>query len=159
MDHGTTCTGLAISGNDLRNAAPLALLGNPKLFVKEIEDYVRSHSSAGVVFGWPLTEGGVLTRQCEIIYKFAKEFEESSSIPVTFWNERRTTVDSRDAVMRKMTSSGYLNVSQYDEKSFNRGHFRKRKKTLKQKLQAGRIDDIAAMSILQDFLDYQKRGL
>lgn len=85
-----------------------------------------SHPLEKVVIGYPLLMNGKESEMCHMIKAFANELTGALNIPVVLWDERLTSAQAERALKE-------MNVSR--------------------KNRTGKLDAIAAMFILQSYLD------
>lgn len=135
LDLGSVTLGIALSD-------PTGFLASPVTTLRyESDDYVKAielllpviaeKKPENIILGLPKHMNGDIGIKGELSIKFKEMLEEKVSIPVILWDERLTTLG-----MQKELISFDVSRS-------------KRKKI---------IDQMAAVSILQSYLDSQKRG-
>ena len=112
IDYGDAHTGIAVSD------ALLTLAG------------FTEHGVTELVLGHPLNMDGTRGPRAEKAEGFAALLRETTGLPVTLWDERRTTVDAHNILM-----AGGKNAKQ-------------RKKT---------VDAVAASLMLEGYLTFKKR--
>ena len=133
LDLGKKNIGIAISDQNLVIASPFKVLKR-KTFTKdanELISIIKDNSVGGLIIGWPLNMNGTEGPMCLKVRNFSIMFLKIYDIPISFQDERLSTV----AVERNMISS---NTSR-----------KKRSKI---------IDSIAATWILQTSLDYLSKN-
>ena len=91
-----------------------------------IDELARERSVEVIVLGLPRTMGGKLSERTYRTLKFGEMVQKRTNLPVVYWDERLTTV----AADRTMQATA---VAEQDRKTY--------------------VDEIAAMLILQGFLD------
>jgi putative Holliday junction resolvase len=128
IDHGTKRIGIAVSDPGQTMAHPLKTVevradGSHLL---EIIELARSYQAGKIVVGLPYNMDGTLGTRGEEVCRWAKELEEATGLPVVFWDERLSSFEAEDLLMR------------------NKVNKRRRK---------GTVDKIAAGIILQGYLD------
>lgn len=131
LDVGGQRIGVALSDLTRLFATPLTtLLARPRSHVlMKLRDLANTHEVTHIVVGLPLTMSGELGSQAKVIQQFVDELRGVVSQPVSFFDERLTTV----AAERMMIDMG-----------------------LKLEQRKARIDEVAASIILQDYLDAQR---
>lgn len=82
------------------------------------------------MLGHPLNMDGTRGPRAEKAEGFAEMLREATSLPVTLWDERRTTVDAHNILLN------------------NGKHAKERKKT---------VDAVAASLMLEGYLTFKKR--
>jgi putative Holliday junction resolvase len=128
LDVGDVRIGVALSDPLGITAQRLTVLER-KALAKDIgmvRDLITQHEVTRVVMGLPLTMQGERGIQAQKVEAFAAALERTGTVPITFVDERLTTVQG-ERVLREIGTPG-----------------RKRKQV---------IDQIAAQLILQQFLD------
>ena len=131
IDYGDAHTGIAISD-------PTGLLAGftttidahrPEIVASRIADLAREHGAEELVLGHPINMDGTLGPRSEKAKAMKALLEETTSLPVILWDERRTTIDAHQIL-------------------FNSGkNARQRKKV---------VDAVAASLILEGYLTYKK---
>lgn len=128
LDLGTKTIGVAIS--DLRRcvATPTEVIRREKftLDAGRLLALLNARAVAGIVLGLPLNMDGSEGPRVQSTRAFARNLEALSPLPITFWDERLSTVAAERALIEADTS-------------------RKRRKEV--------IDQVAAGYILQGALD------
>ena len=123
IDYGDAHTGIAVSD------ALLTLAGFTTV-AAEIQNLIAEHGVTELVLGHPLNMDGTRGPRAEKAEGFAALLRETTGLPVTLWDERRTTVDAHNILM-----AGGKNAKQ-------------RKKT---------VDAVAASLMLEGYLTFKKR--
>ena len=128
MDLGEKRVGLSISDTTQSIASNYATLEKKKfsIFSLDLKSIISREAICGIVIGLPLNMDGSEGPKCQSTRDFAKNLSNIVNLPITFWDERLTTV----AAERSLLSA---NLS--------------RKKRLRV------IDSVAAVLILQNTLD------
>ena len=131
MDLGEKRVGLSISDISQSVASNYTTLKKKKfsLFSLELQTIIDKELICGIVIGLPLNMDGSEGPKCQSTRDFAKNFSSIVSLPITFWDERLTTV----AAERSLLSADLS---------------RKKRKEV--------IDSVAAVLILQNLLDRLK---
>lgn len=131
IDYGDAHTGVAIS--DLlgfgAGTAEIIDSRNQDVVVERLKGYIKDYGVEELVLGYPKNMDGSLGARAEKSEAMAERLREETGLPVTLWDERRTTVDAH----RILFESGK--------------NGKKRKKV---------IDAVAATLILEGFLTYRK---
>ncbi len=128
IDLGEKRVGLSISDRTQSIASNYATLEKKKfsLFSLDLQSIIYKEAICGIVIGLPLNMDGSEGPKCQSTRDFAKNFANIVNVPITFWDERLTTV----AAERSLLSA---NLS------------RKKRRQV--------IDSVAAVLILQNVLD------
>jgi putative Holliday junction resolvase len=128
IDFGEKRVGLSISDRTQSIASKYATLEKKKfsLFSLDLKSIISKEKICGIVIGLPLNMDGSEGPKCQSTRDFAKNLSNIVTLPITFWDERLTTV----AAERSLLSA---NLS------------RKKRRQV--------IDSVAAVLILQNVLD------
>ena len=128
LDLGTVTIGVAVSDLMRSVATPLETIKRRKFTLDAAQLFeITSHRMiAGLVLGLPRNMDGSEGPRCQATRAFARNLERLTPLPITFWDERLSTVAAERAMLEADMS-------------------RKRR--------AERIDNIAASYILQGMLD------
>ena len=131
IDYGDAHTGVAISDLLGFGAGPAEIIDsrNQDVVVERLKGYIKDYGVEELVLGYPKNMDGTLGVRAEKSEAMAERLREETGLPVTLWDERRTTVDAH----RILFESGK--------------NGKKRKKV---------IDAVAATLILEGFLTYRK---
>mgnify|MGYP000979383087 FL=1 len=133
IDYGDARTGVAIS--DLLCTLVGSATGGPSRNTeKAIADIVRlaqENQVGEIVVGLPKNMDGTEGARAELCREFADKLAQTTGLPVSMWDERRTTVEAHNI------------LSQHNY------HGKKRKDT---------VDAVAASLILEGYLAYKKRN-
>ena len=92
-----------------------------------IEELIREYDVEELVLGYPKNMNGTEGERCEKTREFKEMLEKRTGLPVALWDERLTTV----AADRSMMEAG---LERQERKEY--------------------VDEIAAIFILQGYLDY-----
>ncbi|MBO9464984.1 Holliday junction resolvase RuvX [Tropicibacter sp. R15_0] len=128
LDLGTKTIGVAVSDSLLSSATPLETIKRKK-FTRDAEQLLailKNRDIAGIVLGLPRNMDGSEGARCQSTRAFARNFSRLWDGPITFWDERLSTVAAERALLEADTS-------------------RKRRSEV--------IDHVAASYILQGALD------
>lgn len=131
LDYGDAHTGAAVSD------ATGLLAGHTEVIntwreaevVRRVGELIEEYAVEEIVLGHPKNMDGTLGPRAEKAEAFSRVLEETFSLPVRLWDERRTTIDAHN-ILRSAGRSG-----------------KKRKKT---------VDAVAAALILEGYLTYRK---
>ena len=128
LDLGTVTIGVAVSDVMRSVATPLETIQRRKftLDAARLFEITGHRSIAGLVLGLPRNMDGSEGPRCQATRAFARNLEKLTPLPITFWDERLSTIAAERAMLEADMS-------------------RKRR--------AERIDNVAASYILQGMLD------
>ena len=131
IDYGDAHTGIAISDATGTLAGFTTVIDSRKaeVVVQEILRLLPEHGVTELVLGYPKNMDGTLGPRAEKAAAFGETLKELTGLPLTLWDERRTTIDAHQILM----SSGK--------------NAKKRKKV---------VDAVAASLILEGYLTYLK---
>lgn len=138
LDYGLARIGVAISDPTKTLATPWKNIiaskktkDTIKIVVKELEAICAHHGCEidEIVIGLPLMMSGKSGFIADEVKHFAAALEVAQSVPVKLWDERLTTVQAERSL---------------------------RESSLSRKRRAEKVDSIAAIIILQNYLDFQK---
>jgi putative Holliday junction resolvase len=131
LDVGDRRIGVALSDETGTIAGGLSTLTRtgPRKDVKAVAELVRRHDAREVVVGLPRKLDGTVGEQAQKVLAFMDALRSALGVPVVPWDERLTTVMAGDALI----AGG---VSRRDRKAV--------------------VDKVAAILILQNYLDYRK---
>jgi putative holliday junction resolvase len=132
LDVGDKNIGIAVSDSLLLTAQgrPTLRRTNWAQDVGKLRAIVQEDEIERIVVGQPLHMSGEVSRQSQKVASFAGKLEKSLGIPVVFWDERLTSFAAEEHL---------------EQMGLN---WRERRK---------HVDKIAAMFILQSYLDSQDR--
>jgi len=128
LDLGTKTIGVSVSDTLRSVATPLRTIRREKFTIDaaELLKIVAERQIAGLVLGLPINMDGSEGPRCQSTRAFARNLEKLTPIPITFWDERLSTVAAERAMLEA---------------------------DLSRKQRAERIDHVAAGFILQGALD------
>ena len=131
IDLGEKKIGLSISDINQTIASSYATKSKKKfkIFAAELKEIVIKEQICGIVIGWPLNMDGSEGPKCQSTRDFAKNLSNVTSVPITFWDERLTTVEANRSLLEGDLSRAKRNK---------------------------RVDSVAAIIILQNLLDRLK---
>lgn len=134
IDYGDARTGVAISDLlcSLVGTTAVVPSRNREKAVADILRMVQENGVGEIVVGLPKNMDGTEGTRAQLCREFADTLKEATGLPVTMWDERRTTVEAHNI------------LSQHNY------HGKKRKQT---------VDAVAASLILEGYLAFRKRGL
>ena len=131
IDYGDAHTGIAISDPTgfMTGYATVINAYRPEAVAHQISVLVQEHGVEELVLGHPINMDGTRGPRSEKAQAMKALLEETVSLPVVLWDERRTTIDAHQILMN------------------NGKNAKKRKKT---------VDAVAASLILEGYLTYRK---
>ncbi len=135
LDVGSKRIGVAVSDELGLTAQPVLTLErrrNPREDLRSLARLCRRFDVAGIVVGNPLHLSGELSPQAMKTQEFAAELGALAGVPIHLWDERLTTREAHQML-------------------YEAGHDRKQHRRI--------VDQVAAMLILQSFLDEKTRPL
>ena len=94
IDIGSKTLGLALSDVTLTIATPLDTLRRGKFAgdAESLREIVERERIGGLVLGLPLNMDGSEGPRCQSVRQFARNLETRMDVPMTFWDERLSTV-------------------------------------------------------------------
>ena len=131
LDLGTKTIGVAVSDTILSVATPIKTIKRKKFSTDadKLLEIISIKNCCGVVVGLPKNMDGSEGPRAQSTRAFARNFSAKTQLPITFWDERLSTVAAEKALLEADTT-------------------RKRRAEV--------IDQVAAAYILQGFLDRLK---
>ena len=128
LDLGTKTIGVAVSDRLLSVASPITTIRRRKFSqdADALQTLLAEREIGGIVLGLPRNMDGSEGPRCQSTRAFARNFLARYPIPITYWDERLSTVAAERALLEADTS-------------------RERR--------AGVIDQVAASYVLQGALD------
>ena len=132
IDYGDARTGVAISDLlcSIVGSTYVVPSRNTEKAIADIVKMARDNMVGEIVVGLPKNMDGTEGPRAQLCREFADKLKEATGLPVTMWDERRTTVEAHNI------------LSQHNY------HGKKRKNT---------VDAVAASLILEGYLAFQKR--
>ena len=131
IDYGDAHTGIAISDPTgfLTGFSTTINAYRPEAVAEQVAALCREHGVEELVLGHPINMDGTRGPRSEKAQAMAELLRTATGLPVTLWDERRTTIDAHQILMT------------------NGKNAKKRKKT---------VDAVAASLILEGYLTYKK---
>jgi len=131
IDYGDAHTGIAISDPTgfLAGYTTVITAYRPEVVAENIAKLVKEHGVEELVLGYPKNMDGTLGPRAEKAEAMKQLLEETTSLPVALWDERRTTIDAHQILMGSGKNA------------------KKRKKV---------VDAVAASLILEGYLTFKK---
>lgn len=116
-----------------------------------IRQLIDETEAEGLIVGLPISMDGQVHRQGEWVQAFVERLKPHVSIPITFWDERLSTVEARRLLAQR--DQDWMGNEGYERQ---RRTVRRRTQT-KRRQRGQEIDAYAAAVILQDYLDWLGR--
>ena len=131
LDVGDRVIGVAVSDETgtIASGMPTLRRVGPRKDVRAIAELIRKHGAREVVVGLPRRLDGSLGPQAQKVLAFMEDLRPAARVPVVPWDERFTSVVAEQALVE-------ADVSRRGRK--------------------GLVDKVAAILILQNYLDYRK---
>ena len=131
LDLGTKTIGVAVSDIILSVATPIKTIKRKKFSIDsdQLLGIISIKNCCGIVFGLPKNMDGSEGPRAQATRAFARNFSKKTTLPISFWDERLSTVAAEKALLEADTT-------------------RKRRAEV--------IDHVAAAYILQGFLERLK---
>lgn len=106
LDLGTVTIGVAVSDRMLSVASPLETVRRKKftLDAGRLLEIAKARALAGFVLGLPRNMDGSEGPRCQATRAFARNLERLTPLPITFWDERLSTVAAERALLEADTS-------------------------------------------------------
>ena len=106
LDLGEKTIGVAVSDALRSVASPLETVRRRKftLDVSRLEEIIASRFIAGMVIGLPRNMDGSEGPRCQSTRAFARNVDARGGVPITFWDERLSTVAAERALLEADTS-------------------------------------------------------
>lgn len=132
VDYGDARTGIAISDLlcSIVGSTTVVPSRNTEKAIADIVKLCKDNMVGEIVVGLPRNMDGTEGPRAEVCREFADKLAEATGLPVTMWDERRTTVEAHNI------------LSQHNY------HGKKRKNT---------VDAVAASLILEGYLAFRGR--
>ena len=134
IDYGDSRTGIAVSdslGWTAQGLETIVYKGNMKILLKRIDEVIKEYDIKKIVIGFPRNLNGTIGPRAEKTEEFIKILIDKFKLNVIKWDEWLSTVSAH----KDMNDMGVKN---------------KKKKNL--------VDTIAAVHILQNYLDSNKNS-
>jgi putative holliday junction resolvase len=106
LDLGTKTIGVAVSDGMRQVASPLTVIRRQKftLDAADLLAIVRDRALVGLVMGLPRNMDGSEGPRAQSTRAFARNLERLTPLPITFWDERLSTVAAERALLEADTS-------------------------------------------------------
>ena len=132
VDYGDARTGIAVSDLlcSIVGSTTVIHSRNQEKTLREIAELVKEKEVGEIVVGLPRNMDGSEGPRAQLCREFAEKLKQELGLPITMWDERRTTVEAHQIL------------------SEHNYHGKKRKNT---------VDAVAASLILEGYLGFRKR--
>ena len=132
LDYGTKTVGVAVSDPLLLTAQGVEIIrrrsaGKLRQTLARIEELVEQYEVETIVLGYPKNMNNTEGDRCEQTKELKEMLERRTGLPVVLWDERLTTVAADQSMME-------MGIRRENRKDY--------------------VDEIAAIFILQGYLDY-----
>ena len=132
LDYGTKTVGVAVSDPLLLTAQGVEIIrrksaGKLRQTLARIEELVEQYEVETIVLGYPKNMNNTEGDRCEQTKELKEMLERRTGVPVVLWDERLTTVAADQSMME-------MGIRRENRKDY--------------------VDEIAAIFILQGYLDY-----
>src|SRR6266568_6174987 len=148
LDVGDARIGVAVSDSMRFLASPYTTLyvdrGNEAKLWAEIQRCIDETEAGGLVIGLPISLDGQIHAQGERVQAFAERLRQHIDIPITFWDERLSTVEAQRLLAERNEQERGKRQRRSQQ---GRGHAKRRQRG------GHEIDAMAATVILQEYLD------
>ncbi|HKL44806.1 MAG TPA: Holliday junction resolvase RuvX [Roseovarius sp.] len=106
LDLGTKTIGIALSDRLLSSATPLETVKrrNFSLDAARLLEIAAAREVGGIVLGLPRNMDGSEGPRCQSTRAFARNLEKLTELPITFWDERLSTVAAERALLEADTT-------------------------------------------------------
>ncbi|MFD0979204.1 Holliday junction resolvase RuvX [Tropicimonas aquimaris] len=106
LDLGTATIGVAISDRLLSTATPAETIRRKKFGIdaEKLLALLNAREVGGIVLGLPRNMDGSEGARCQSTRAFARNLEKLTPLPMTFWDERLSTVAAERALLEADTS-------------------------------------------------------
>lgn len=106
LDLGEKTIGVAVSDVFLSVATPLETVRRKKfgLDAARLVEIITDRRIGGLVLGLPRNMDGSEGARCQSTRAFARNFDRLSPLPITFWDERLSTVAAEKALLEADTT-------------------------------------------------------
>ena len=106
LDFGTKTIGVAVSDGLAQVATPLTTIRRKKFSADgaALQQILAERQIAGLVLGLPRNMDGSEGPRCQSTRAFARNFTQLIDLPISFWDERLSTVMAEKALLEADTS-------------------------------------------------------
>src|SRR5258706_231323 len=153
LDVGEVRIGVAVSDATGFLASPYTTLHvsrNEDQTWEAIRRLISETDAEGLVVGLPVSLDGQLHGQAKRVQAFAERLKQHITIPLTFWDERLSTVEA-ERLLAERGQEGYGRRSGGNRRKQGQGGKGRRRRGRQE------IDALAGAVILQEYLDQQSK--
>ncbi len=106
LDLGEKTIGVAVTDNFLSVATPLETVRRKKFGIDaaRLNEIIQNRQIGGLVLGLPRNMDGTEGPRCQSTRAFARNFDRVTPLPITFWDERLSTVAAERALLEADTT-------------------------------------------------------
>ena len=106
LDLGTVTIGVSVSDLFLSVATPLETIKRKKFTVdaEKLLSLLTARNIGGIVLGLPRNMDGTEGARCQSTRAFARNLARLTDLPITFWDERLSTVAAERALLEADTT-------------------------------------------------------
>lgn len=133
IDYGEKRIGLSVSDSTNIFATTLETISNSKNSIMQILKIINSYNIGTILIGYPLNMNGTMSRLCSKIDKFIEELEKQTKVEIIRRDERLTSYIAQSKIIEAVGSK-------------------------KKRQDKSLVDKFSAATILQDYLDEQKKN-
>jgi putative Holliday junction resolvase len=147
LDVGEARIGVAISDATGFLASPYTTLyvtRDETQTWKAIQQLIDETDAEGLVIGLPISLDGEIHAQGKRVQAFAERLKEHTTIPLTFWDERLSTVEAERL-------SGERDEA--EQRKYHKVSGGRKRNQAKRRRRKHEVDALAAAVILQEYLD------
>ncbi|GCE04393.1 Holliday junction resolvase RuvX [Dictyobacter aurantiacus] len=148
LDVGEARIGVATGDTNGFLASPyktIHVTRNEQKTWEAIQELINELEAEGLVVGLPISLDGEIHGQGQRIQAFVERMKQHITLPVTFWDERLSTVEAQ----RLLTQRGQDGRERHQRRDGGR-----QRPQSKKRRRGHEIDALAATVILQDYLDH-----
>ncbi len=106
LDLGTKTIGVAVTDSFRSVATPLETVKRKKftLDAQRLQEIITGRSIGGIVLGLPRNMDGSEGARCQSTRAFARNLSRLTELPISFWDERLSTVAAEKALLEADTT-------------------------------------------------------
>lgn len=106
LDLGTKTIGVAVTDSFRSVATPLETVKRKKftLDAQRLQEIITDRSIGGIVLGLPRNMDGSEGARCQSTRAFARNLSRLTELPISFWDERLSTVAAEKALLEADTT-------------------------------------------------------
>ncbi|MFY9212906.1 MAG: Holliday junction resolvase RuvX [Aestuariivita sp.] len=106
LDLGTKTIGVAVSDRLLSSATPLETIRRSKFTADaaRLQEIIAHREIGGLILGLPRNMDGSEGPRCQSTRAFARNLDKLIALPISFWDERLSTVAAEKALLEADTT-------------------------------------------------------